>query len=77
MEYDTVLKGIQDGLQNAVKFVFSKEDYDTCIFTDASEKFWPSVITQTSRIDSTKEIQDKTHGPMAFLGGEFKGSPKI
>lgn len=73
MKHEAIVKGTQDSLQNTLQLVLPKENTVTCIFTDASENFWTSIVTQTPTIDSPKVIQDQAHKPMIFLGGQFTG----
>lgn len=63
----------QDGLCNAVKLAFRREDHSLCVYTDASEGFWAAVITQTKEEQLETKVNEQQHEAMAFLGGTFTG----
>ena len=45
-----------------------------CLFTDASDSHWASVLTQIPSGDLTKPFDRQAHEPLAFLAGTFRGS---
>eukprot|EP00171_Calliarthron_tuberculosum_P002686 IDg2686t1 len=65
---------LQDSLRNAVKMSYCAQDKVPCVFTDASNRFWSGVITQTTTKDLLKPFEEQRHEPLAFLGSEFKGA---
>ncbi len=65
---------LQNSLCNAVRLSYQDPDWVTCLFTDASDKYWSAIITPTSRADSTKPLELQQHRPLAFLGSAFRGA---
>ena len=60
----------------AVENAHPRADAVVCLFPDASEKFWGSILTQVSKEDvaSNKPVHEWNHEPLAFLSGVFKGA---
>lgn len=75
-EHKLALASIQDSLRDAVRLAFQKDDHVMCVYTDASEEFWASVVTQTKEEQLQKKIGEQHHEPMAFLGGRFAGAQR-
>jgi len=46
------------------------------VFIDASEHFWSSVVTQTTKEQLQLHIDEQRHEPIAFLGSSFKHAEK-
>ena len=67
-------ESIQDSLREAVKMSYVDSEKVTCVFTDASDKHWSGVITQTLPEDLSKPFEDQQHEPLAFLGSAFSGA---
>lgn len=44
-----------------------------CVYTDASDIIWSSIITQIPPGDLSKEHVDRHYQPIAFLSGHFFG----
>ena len=42
-----VFEELQDTLRNAVKLSHPKPEMEICVYTDASDRFWSAVVTQT------------------------------
>ena len=47
-----------------------------CVFADASELHWGSVITQVPVEQLDRQIEAQDHGPLMFLSGTFSGAAK-
>ncbi|KAF0739334.1 hypothetical protein Ae201684_004903 [Aphanomyces euteiches] len=45
-----------------------------CVFADASEKHWGSVITQIPMEDQSRPLAAQRHEPLMFLSGTFSGA---
>src|SRR5690606_32689542 len=50
------------------------ESIATCLFTDASDRFWSIVLTQCPQIELQLPVLDQRHTPLACMSGAFKGS---
>lgn len=44
-----------------------------CLFTDASDNHWAAIMTQVTDKERNLDIEKKTHKPLCFLSGAFKG----
>ena len=44
------------------------------MYTDASDRFWSAVVTQTRPESLNLPLEEQRHEPLAFLGAEFKGA---
>ena len=49
---------LQSRLQNAVELSHPDPRKTICVFTDASEKFWAGVVTQTNQKELVKPIEE-------------------
>ncbi len=47
--HESSFKKLQDTLRNAVKLSYPKEGHELCLYTDASDKYWSAVVTQTTK----------------------------
>ena len=65
-------KYLQDSLENAVRLSYPDPKKVSCIFTDASDRFWSGVVTQTNRDQLALPIESQRHEPLAFLSSAFK-----
>jgi RNase H-like domain found in reverse transcriptase len=44
-----------------------------CVLTDASDRFYASLVTQIDEEQLDLPMEEQDHQPLAFLLGEFKG----
>lgn len=58
-EHVTALASLQDSLRTAVKLAFSKQDRVICMYTDAPEAIWASVVMQTNEDDLGEVIEQQ------------------
>ncbi|CEP01149.1 hypothetical protein PBRA_008461, partial [Plasmodiophora brassicae] len=65
---------IRFALIQHVQLAYPKSNYQTCLFTDASETAWAAVITQIPLEDIDLPVCDQRHEPLAFYGKRFAGS---
>jgi len=70
---NTFLK-LQDSLRTAVKLTYPDPQKATCIFTDASDKYWSGIVTQCDEEPLKLPIGEQKHQPLAFLGSAFKSA---
>lgn len=74
--HDAAFADIKSQLGNSAELahVGSENDYALCLFTDASETHWGSVLTQIPISDlKIRPIENQSHQPIAFLSGKFSG----
>ena len=67
---------LQDTLRNAVDIAYPDKEKVLCVYTDASDRFWSAVVTQTGSKELSKPREEQEHFPMGFLGAEFKGAER-
>ena len=72
--HDRAFEDLQESLRHAITIAYPDPRKVTCIFTDASEKFWSCVITQTSPEQLKRAVTEQKHEPLGFLAGELKNS---
>ena len=65
---------LQDTLRRAVELSYPDPEMETCVFTDASDRYWSAVVTQCAPKEIKKPVTEQTHKPLAFLGSQFKNS---
>ncbi|MFO0007084.1 MAG: RNase H-like domain-containing protein, partial [bacterium] len=65
----------KERIQKQVELQYLKgQDFQTCLFTDASDTHWGVVLTQIPCDDKYKEFENQAHEPLLFLSGTFRGS---
>ena len=66
----------QDLVAHAVALSHPKPGWAVLMFPDASDEHWGSFLTQVPQeeLDRGVSVEDKTHEPIGFLSGAFKGS---
>jgi hypothetical protein len=65
----------KNSLLHATSLAHRNEHLGLCVYTDASERHWSSVITQVPPADLNEPHADQRHEPLAFLSGTFVGAP--
>ena len=65
---------LQDCLRNAVQLAHPDPEKVVCVYTDASERYWSGVVTQTTPEQLSLPVEQQGHEPLAFLGSAFKGA---
>ena len=65
---------IRKAMIHTVTTSFYDNERVTCVFGDASDKYWGMVITQIPAEDLPKPVQEQDHKPLAFVSGKFRGS---
>ena len=70
------LQKLKDLLSQSVQLSHFRQDseWSTCLFTDASDRYWGVVLTQCPKVNLAEPIKQQKHEPLAFLSGSFKGS---
>ena len=65
---------LQQALIHAVTLAHPDPTKLLCLFTDASDRQWSSVLTQVPAIDADELFGEQHHEPLSFLSGSFTGS---
>lgn len=73
-DHDIAFKQVQTHLTHAIKLAFPLQDHRLCLFTDASETHWGSVLTQVEESQLSLDVEEQNHKPLSFLSGSFKNS---
>lgn len=74
--HDAAFSDIKQQLGNSAELahVRPEDEFALCLFTDASDTHWGSVLTQIPREDlKLRPIENQDHQPIAFLSGKFSG----
>ena len=64
-------RSMQTSIQNSTKLSYPKKEKVLCLFTDASDRFWSGVVTQTDEVQLSLEVGEQKHEPLAFVGKMF------
>lgn len=72
--HDQAFAKVKKQLAASTELAHPNPDCNMCLFTDASESHWAAILTQVSKDDQRKPIEDQNHQPLCFLSGCFKGS---
>lgn len=70
---DYAFQQIQHYLPQAIKLAHQKPEHMMCLFTDAFETNWASVLIQIPKVQTNEEVEKQDHQPLAFLSGSFTG----
>ena len=65
---------IRKAMLNAITTAFYDPNLVTCVFGDASDKFWGMIITQVPPKDLDKPVAEQDHKPLAFISGKFRAN---
>lgn len=71
---DEAFADLKDMLSKTVRLSYPSMHLPTCVFTDASERYWAAVVTQTEEKDLLLPFAEQRHKLLTFLGSAFKGS---
>ena len=64
----------KDLLQSAATLVYPDPEKVIHVFTDASSLAWGALITQVPVSDMSKPVEQRSHKPVSFLSGVFRGA---
>lgn len=73
-EHDTALANIKQALLRMVTLAHPKADWEVCLFADASQTHFGSVVTQIPPEDVGLPLDQQRHQPLAFMSGSFTGA---
>jgi hypothetical protein len=67
-------ESVRRAIVQAVRVAHPDPDKCFCLFTDASAKYWASVLTQIPETEVKLPVEEQSHEPLAFLSGVFRGA---
>ncbi|OWZ11930.1 LOW QUALITY PROTEIN: hypothetical protein PHMEG_00014979 [Phytophthora megakarya] len=73
-EHDAALAHVKDALLKMVILAHPKEEWEVCLFADASQTLFGAVVTQIPSADVGLPVHEQRHQPLAFLSGSFVGN---
>ena len=65
-DHDTAFSRIKELVAHAVTLAHPKQDYEMCVFKDASDFHWGIILTQVPKTQLKVSMHDHEHGPLAF-----------
>jgi RNase H-like domain found in reverse transcriptase len=65
---------LQSAIIELMTLAFPNPDKGIRVFTDASDRFYDSLVTQLHEEQLYLPTEEQDHQPLAFLSGEFKGA---
>ena len=70
----TAWSKLKQSIVDSVTLTSPNEEMDFCLYTDASDNHWGSILTQVPQgwVESDIPPEDWPHQPLAFLSGSFK-----
>lgn len=71
-EHEKAFHSLQEALKETITLTYPDLNKIICVHTDASDRFWAGVVTQSDTHELTKPKSEQQHEPLAFLGSEFK-----
>jgi hypothetical protein len=67
-------KDLQAAIMESMTLAFPDPDKRICFLTDASDRFYPGLVTQIIKEQLGLPMEEKDHESLVFLSGEFKGA---
>jgi hypothetical protein len=74
LEEQTAYKDLQAAIMESMTLAFPDSDKRICALTDASDRFYAGLVTQTHEEQLDLSMAEQDHQPLGFLSGEFKGA---
>lgn len=71
---EQIFREFKGELQISVKLAHRHQSKEICICTDASDEFCAAAVTKCEKTMLYKNIAEKIHQRLSFLGSRFKGS---
>lgn len=71
---DTAYEDIQQVLDKQIFLAYRNTELHICIFTDANDLFWASIVTQCNAFKLIKPVSDPKHQTIAFLSSTFNNT---
>ena len=73
-EHDEAFAKVIAAVTRVVCLALPDDSKDLCLITDASDQFWAGVITMVPPEQMCLPLQDRSHMPLLFMSGAFRGS---
>lgn len=72
-QHDAAWDNLLNAIAHSVKLSHPEQgdEWDTCVFTDASDTCWSGVVTQRLKTEAHLPISEQRHRPLAFTSGRF------
>nr|CCA17015.1 PREDICTED: similar to OSJNBa0011F23.1 putative [Albugo laibachii Nc14] len=67
-------QNVKEALYAMVPMAHPKDDWDVCVYTDASKDHRGAIVTQVEPGKFNKTFVEQDHYPLAFISGSFKGT---
>nr|CCA27769.1 AlNc14C671G12384 [Albugo laibachii Nc14] len=74
MVHEACLAECKKSLAEQLLLVHPDPKQSLCVFADASERHWGSVVTQVSSHQMDRELEAQEHVPLLFLSGSLTDS---
>ncbi|GMF18364.1 unnamed protein product [Phytophthora fragariaefolia] len=74
LEHDTALANVKDAVLRMVTLAHPKDDWEVCLFADASQIHFGAVVSQIPPEDAGLPIEKQRHQPLAFLTPQTRAS---
>ena len=72
--HEASFRQVRAAIAEAVTVAHPDPEKHFCLFTDASQEFWASVLTQIPAEEADLPTEEQAHEPLAFLSGTFRGA---
>jgi RNase H-like domain found in reverse transcriptase len=73
-EEQAAFKELQAAIMYSMTLAFPDPDKRICVLTDASDRFYASLVTQIDEKQLDLSMEGQGHQPLAFLSDDFKGT---
>jgi RNase H-like domain found in reverse transcriptase len=73
-EEQAAFKDLQAAMMESMTLSFPDPGKRICVLTNASDRFYAGLVTQTHEEQVDLPMEEQDHQPLAFLSGEFKGA---
>jgi len=73
-EHENTFHDLQAQITEVAKLAHREDDWDVCVFTDASDAYRGRGCNTMSVLQLTKDPIEQTHEPLAFLSAGFNAT---
>jgi hypothetical protein len=73
-EHTECFNQCKEAIKNNCALFSLREGYTLCLFTDASDEYWASVLTQVPDSELELPLEEQHHLPISFLSGKFSSA---
>jgi RNase H-like domain found in reverse transcriptase len=73
-EEQAAFQDLQAAIMESMTLAFTDPDRRICVLTDASDRFYASLVTQIHEEKLGLPMEEQDNQPLALLSGEFKGA---